>query len=92
MLKTLLFIGMGSFTGGVLRYLISRYVQNFLNPNLRMFLTVGFCGGFTTFSTFMNENFQLIKDDNFFYLSLYVGLSLFVGFIMLYLGYSLVKQ
>ena len=106
MLKTLLFIGMGSFTGGVLRYLISRYVQNFLtpsfplgtllvnvlgcfaiglfyglfergnlmNPNLRMFLTVGFCGG------------------NFFYLSLYVGLSLFVGFIMLYLGYSLVKQ
>jgi len=40
----------------------------------------------------MNENFQLIKDDNFFYLSLYVGLSLFVGFIMLYLGYSLVKQ
>lgn len=124
MLKTLLLIGMGSFTGGVLRYLISRYVQNFLtpsfplgtllvnvlgcfaiglfyglfergnlmNPNLRMFLTVGFCGGFTTFSTFMNENFQLIKDDNFFYLSLYVGLSLFVGFIMLYLGYSLVKQ
>lgn len=123
MLKTLLFIGMGSFTGGVLRYLISRYVQNFLipsfplgtflvnilgcfaiglfyglfergnlmNPNLRMFLTVGFCGGFTTFSTFMNENFLLIKENNFFYLSLYVGLSLFVGFIMLYLGYSLIK-
>lgn len=34
MLKTLLFIGMGSFTGGVLRYLISRYVQNFLIPSL----------------------------------------------------------
>ena len=29
MLKTLLFIGMGSFTGGVLRYLISSYVKNF---------------------------------------------------------------
>lgn len=54
-------------------------------------LIAGFCGGFTTFSTFMNENFQLIKDDNFFYLSLYVGLSLFVGFIMLYLGHSLIK-
>lgn len=37
MLKTLLFIGMGSFTGGVLRYLISRYVQNFLIPSFLPF-------------------------------------------------------
>ena len=81
---------LGCFAIGMFYGLFER--GNLMNPNLRMFLTVGFCGGFTTFSTFMNENFQLIKDDNFFYLSLYVGLSLFVGFIMLYLGYSLVKQ
>ena len=54
-------------------------------------LIAGFCGGFTTFSTFMNENFQLIKNDNFFYLSLYVTLSLFLGFVMLYLGHALTK-
>ena len=91
MLKTLLFIGMGSFTGaiGLFYGLFER--GNLMNSNLRMFLTVGFCGGFTTFSTFMNENFQLIKNDNFFYLSLYVTLSLFLGFVMLYLGHALTK-
>ena len=89
-LGTLLVNILGCFAIGLFYGLFER--GNLMNPNLKMFLTVGFCGGFTTFSTFMNENFQLIKDDNFFYLSLYVGLSLFVGFIMLYLGYSLVKQ
>ena len=40
MLKTLLFIGMGSFTGGVLRYLISRYVRLFRHrPVLRTLRT-----------------------------------------------------
>ena len=80
----------GCFIIGLIFGFIDKGCQ--MSDSLKLFLTVGFCGGFTTFSTFMNENFQLIKDDNFFYLSLYVGLSLFVGFIMLYLGYSLVKQ
>ena len=123
MLKTILFIGLGSFTGGVLRFLMSRWLQhlvlgafplgtfvvnvlgclaiglfyglfeqgNLMNPNLKMFLTVGLCGGFTTFSTFMNENFLLAKDENFFYMALYVMLSLLVGFFMLYVGHMITK-
>src|SRR5512133_976796 len=32
----------------------------------KMFLAVGFCGGFTTFSAFANENIALLRDGDFF--------------------------
>ena len=62
-----------------------------MNAELKMFLTVGFCGGFTTFSTFMNENFQLMKDGNFFYVGLYVTISLIGGLAALYIGHLITK-
>lgn len=88
-LGTLLVNVPGCFAIGLFYGLFER--GNLMSVNLRMFLTVGFCGGFTTFSTFMNENFQLLKDENFFYLALYLTFSLPGGFIMLYLGHSLLK-
>jgi fluoride exporter len=59
---------------------------NLMSPEWRMFLTVGFCGGFTTFSTFANENLALIKDGNFFHFALYTSLSVFLGLMATYLG------
>ena len=123
MYRTLLFIGCGSFLGGIARYLLSRVIQNgtvtsfplgtlivnvlgcliigllygifdhggLLNSNLRLFLTVGFCGGFTTFSTFMNEDFLLLQDQNFFYFLLYTVLSLVLGLTATYLGHLVIK-
>jgi len=60
--------------------------SDFFSPEMRMFLTVGFCGGFTTFSTFAGENIALLKDGNFLYFLLYTGLSVFLGILAVYLG------
>lgn len=65
---------------------------NILNPEWRMLLIVGFCGGFTTFSTFANENLALLKDGNFFYFALYTGLSVFLGLMATYLGNALILK
>ena len=124
MLKTLLIVGVGSFTGGVLRYLVSKLLQNIgsqtfpistlwvnlircfaiglfyglfernnlMNTDVRLFLTVGLCGGFTTFSTFINESYQLLKEDNFLYLFAYTSFSLLGGLLVLYLGYTIIKM
>lgn len=62
------------------------------NPEIRLFLTVGFCGGFTTFSTFMNENLQLLKADSFIYMALYTALSLFIGLLFVWGGYWIARS
>ena len=65
---------------------------NLISPEWRMFLTVGFCGGFTTFSTFAGENIALLKDGDFFYFALYTGLSVFLGLMATYLGNSFILK
>lgn len=57
----------------------------------RLFLTIGFCGGFTTFSAFAFDNFLMAKDEQFLYMSLYTIGSVTLGLLMVYLGQLLIK-
>lgn len=50
-----------------------------LSPDMRLLLTTGFCGGFTTFSTFSYEGVTLLNGGLYSTYALYVGLSLVLG-------------
>ena len=86
---TLMVNVLGSFLIGFLVGISEK--SPILTLELRMFLMVGLCGGFTTFSSFSGENLILLKNGQVLSLLLYTGLSIFLGFAAVYLGYISTK-
>jgi len=78
----------GSFILGVIAALA---FKSNLSESLRLLLAIGFCGSFTTFSTFAYENLQLINQKPFIALG-YTIASLVVGIFLTYIGFQLGKQ
>jgi len=57
-----------------------------LSPEARLFLATGFCGGFTTLSSMVYETMQMLKSNEYFDASLYVGLTLIASMMAFLLG------
>ena len=60
-----------------------------LDPNMRLLLVIGFCGAFTTFSSFMLETATLLQAGSIFKAALNVVASLLVGFLCFWAGIRL---
>lgn len=62
-----------------------------LGADLKLMLTVGFCGGFTTFSTFANESLTLAKTGDALLSAAYIGSSVALGMLAVMAGAQLAK-
>jgi fluoride exporter len=80
----------GSFLlGAILRYAIETPT---LSPEVRALLTIGFCGGYTTFSTFSYETVALLEDGEWTRAGLYVGASVLLSLVGTFLGFAVARE
>ena len=79
----------GSLLIGVILGLAAK--NDTLSSNQTLLLATGFCGGFTTFSTFAYENHVLLKSGDFMSFAIYTIASFVLGFLAVFFGIYLAK-
>jgi CrcB protein len=87
---TLLVNVTGSFLlGAIIRYALE---TPSLTPEVRAFLTIGVCGGYTTFSTFSYETMALLEDGEWARAGVYITASVILSLIATFTGFALARQ
>lgn len=86
-------IPMGTFTVNIVGSLIIGFLTaallkaGWMNQNLKLLLAVGFCGGFTTFSSFAGENFSLLQNGQYATAAAYIIGSIIIGIGAVFTGF-----
>ena len=87
----------GTFVSNMLASLIFGLIagymlKNELQEQAVLFLLAGFCGGFSTFSTFSKDNFLLLESGDWTQLFLNVTLSILLGIVFFFVGLLILKH
>jgi CrcB protein len=80
-----------NITGSFALGLFMAFLQDraFIHPNYRLFFATGFCGAYTTFSTFTYESLRLWQDGSVLLAFLNMAGSIFVGMLGVFSGFLL---
>jgi len=81
---------LGCFVIGIVVGLADR--GNLMSPQTRIFWATGICGGFTTFSSFINENHSMLLDGELLNTFAYISISIVAGLTATALGLFLIKS
>lgn len=81
-------------TGSLLLGFLQRYALDSaaISPEVRTMLTIGFCGGYTTFSTFSFETVRMLEDGDWKWAALYISLSVMLSVGAAVLGIAAAKE